>query len=152
MGTHPTTGATILKPETVKEYIFTDQIPRIGCSNKGIGEIPSTIPQVSRTGEFHPGVSKGWSCGLMTINEDTPNGRKKGSGAWAGLGNCYFWVDPAAGKLGFVVSAILPFFDKDVLHLFDSLERAVYGKPLAKQVAEAGSNFSGGEFLQAAAA
>ena len=85
----------------------------------------------------------------MTNNEDTPNGRKKGSGAWAGLGNCYFWVDPAEGKLGFIMSAILPFFDKDVLHLFDAMERATYGKPMAKDVGEAGSNFSGGNYVVA---
>ena len=46
-GKSPTTGNSILKPETVKEYIFKDQLPRVGCSNKGVGDIPSTIPPVS---------------------------------------------------------------------------------------------------------
>jgi methyl acetate hydrolase len=151
-GTHPVSKATILKPETVKEYLFKDQIPRVGCSNKGIGDVPSTLPPVTCTGAFLPGVDKGWSCGMMMNNEDTPNGRRKGSGAWAGLGNCYYWVDPSAGKLGFVMSAILPFFDRDVLHLFDALERAVYGKPMAKEVGEKGSNFEGGKYVEAAAA
>ena len=82
--------------------------------------------------------------GGLINHEDLPNGRKKNSLAWAGLGNCYFWVDPTAGKLGYVVSAILPFFDKDVLHLADALERAVYDRPAAKEIGEKGSNFSGG--------
>jgi hypothetical protein len=54
-------------------------------------------------------------------------------------------MDPTAGKLGFVVSAVLPFFDADVLHLADALERAVYGKPMAKEIGEKGSNFTGGK-------
>ena len=99
---------------------------------------------VTCTGSFLPGVDKGWSLGALINNEPVSNGRSKGSAAWAGLGNCYFWMDPAAGKLGFVVSAILPFFDRDVLHLADALERAVYNKPMAKEIGEAGSNFGGG--------
>lgn len=62
------------------------------------------------------------------LNEaDVKTGRKKGSGAWAGLGNNYFWIDREEGKLGIVLSAILPFFDEGVLRCFDALERWVYG-------------------------
>lgn len=145
-GTHPTSGVTILKPETVKKYVFADMIPAIGCPPDGLGAIPSTVGAVTCTGTMLPDVKKGWSCGLLLNLEDLPNGRKKGSGAWAGLGNCYYWVDPSAGKLGVVTSAVLPFFDKDVLHLFDALERAVYGKPMADAVGAKGSNFEGGNY------
>ena len=143
-GTNPSCNATILKPETVKNYVFTDMLPQVGCSGKGVGDVPSTISAVTNTGALLPGIDKGWSLGLMINHADAPNGRNKGSGAWAGLGNCYFWIDPKAGKLGFVVSAVLPFFDEDVLHLADALERAVYGKPMAKEIGEPGSNFEGG--------
>jgi hypothetical protein len=34
--------------------------------------------------------------------------------------------------------------DRDVLHLFDALERAVYDKPAANKIGESGSNFEGG--------
>ena len=143
-GTHPKSGVQILKPDTVKKYIFTDMLPQVPCSGKGVGDVPSTVAPVSCTGSFLPGVPKGWSLGALINNEAAPNGRSKGSAAWAGLGNCYFWMDQAAGKLGFVVSAILPFFDRDVLYLADALERAVYGKPMAKEIGEKGSNFEGG--------
>lgn len=145
-GTHPVSKVQILKPETVKNYVFKDMIPVVGCSSDGLGNISSIVPPISCTGNMLPGVKKGWSCGLLLNNEAMPNGRSQGSGAWAGLGNCYYWVDPVAGKLGFIVSAVLPFFDKDVLHLFDALERAVYGKPMAKTVGETGSNFEGGNY------
>ena len=143
-GTHPKSGVKILEKDTVQNYVFKDLLPRVGCSGDGVGDVPSTINPVTCTGSLLPGVPKGWSLGALINNEDAPNGRNKGSAMWAGLGNCYFWMDQAAGKLGFVVSAILPFFDRDVLYLADALERAVYDKPQAKEIGEKGSNFEGG--------
>ena len=140
-GTHPKSGAQILKEETVKEYLFKDQINKI-CSNTGIGEIRTVNPVLSNEGEFLPGVKKGWSCGLMMNSEGSPKGRSAGSGSWAGLGNLYYWLDPVAGKLGLVMSGIFPFMDREVCHLFDELERAVYGHESAQKIEEAGSNFS----------
>jgi methyl acetate hydrolase len=116
----------ILKQNTVKEYLFTDQIPKI-CSNDGIGMLKSIIPPLSNDGELLPGVSKGWSCGLMMNLHDSPSGRKAGSGSWAGLGNIFYWIDPSAGKLGVVMTSLLPFMDESVLDLTDALERFVYG-------------------------
>lgn len=144
-GTHPKSKTTILKPETVQNYIFKDMLDEVGASREDVGKTVGSVPQASNNGEYLPGVKKGWSLGGMINLEDAPNGRYANSMAWAGLGNCYFWMDPKAGKLGYVVSAILPYFDKDVLHLFDAMERAVYGKEEAKEIGEKGSNFSGGE-------
>ena len=143
-GTHPKTGVKILEKDTVKNYVFKDMLPQVGCSGDGVGDVPSIISAATCTGSLLPGVPKGWSLGALINNEAAPNGRNKGSAMWAGLGNCYFWMDQAAGKLGFVVSAILPFFDRDVLYLADALERAVYEKPQAKEIGEKGSNFEGG--------
>ncbi len=139
-GTHPKSGAKILKEETVKDYLFEDQIHKI-CSNDNIGVIKTANPILSVEGEFLPGLEKGWSCGLMLNPEGSPKGRSAGSGSWAGLGNLYYWLDPKAGKLGLVMSGILPFMDKEVLHLFDELERAVYGHESAKEIGEVGGNW-----------
>lgn len=139
-GEHPESGTRILKSETVEKYIFTDCLPE-GVSTDPIGEISVTVPALSNEGTMLPGVKKAWSCGLMLNAEDTPNGRKAGSGAWAGLGNLYWWIDPKAGKLGLLMSAVLPFMDVEVKHLFDELERAVYGKDAAAEAGEDGSNF-----------
>lgn len=140
-GTHPTTKTQLLKADTVKEYLFNDQIPKI-CSNKGIGVIETASPILSSEGEFLPGLEKGWSCGFMLSLEDSPKGRSAGSGSWAGLGNLYYWLDPKGGKLGLVMSGILPFMDKEVLRLFDELERAVYGHESGSEVGAKGGNFS----------
>jgi methyl acetate hydrolase len=143
-GTHPKSGVKILGRDTVQNYIFKDLLPSLATPPDTVGVVPSTVNPVTCTGTLLPDVPKGWSAGALINNTDAPNGRKKGSAMWAGLGNCYFWMDPTAGKLGFVVSAVLPFFDRDVLYLADALERAVYGKPQAKEIGEKGSNFEGG--------
>lgn len=139
-GTEPRSGAQILKKETVSEYLFEDQIHKI-CSADGIGEIDTTIPMLSGKGTFLPGLKKGWSCGLMLNPEGSLKGRSPGSGSWAGLGNLYFWIDPKEGKLGLVMSAILPFMDAQILHLFDELERAVYGHEASNEIGEVGGNY-----------
>lgn len=145
-GTHPISKVSLLNPDTVKKYLFTDQLASLGVSNEGVGNVVVSIPQFSCGGTWLPGITKGWSLGMLTNSEDLPNGRRAGSGAWAGLSNSYYWMDPASGKLGVLIGATLPWFDRDTLHLLDSLERAVYGKPTASVPGEPGSNFSGGEW------
>jgi methyl acetate hydrolase len=140
-GTHPTSKTQILKKETVEEYLFKDQIPKI-CSNKGIGMVTTANPALSSEGELLPGLEKGWSCGMMLNLEDSPTGRSAGSGQWAGLGGLYYWVDPKDGKLGLIMSGILPFMDKEILQLFDEMERAVYGHESVEESGGKGGNFS----------
>ena len=129
-GTHPGTGKAILKPETVRDYVFKDFIPEIGASNKGIGVCKaSLVPGLSLDGDVGvtiPGMPRGWSGGLMINKEDATGARKAGSGAWAGLGNLYFWVDPQAGVTGIIGTEIFPFLDPDVLGLFEKVERFAY--------------------------
>lgn len=127
-GTNPVSHAQILKPETVKEYLFTDQIPQIigpdGSSDVGV--LKTKNPFVTNDGELLPGVRKGWTAALMYNIDDVPGGRKAGSGAWAGISNHYYWVDPTSGKLGLVLTSVLPFMDKEVLDVFDRFEKIVY--------------------------
>lgn len=126
-GTHPKTGKTILKPETVRDYVFKDFIPHVGCGSAGIGVIPvSVAPGLSRAGELLEGQEKGWSCGLMVNLKDVQGARRAGSGAWAGLGNLYFWIDPTAGKAGIYGTNVLPFLDEDSLDIFETLEKLAY--------------------------
>jgi len=77
----------------------------------------------------------------LMLNEGSLKGRSAGSGSWAGLGNLYFWIDPKEGKLGLIMTGILPFMDREVLQLFDELERAVYGHESSKEIGEAGGNY-----------
>ena len=131
-GTHPQTGKQILKPETVRDYVFRDFIPYVGASPEGIGKCTkSRKPGASNAGDvgysFRDSPSpRGWSCGLMMNLEDVPGGRRAGSGAWAGLGNTYYWIDPTAGIVGIIGTNMLPFLDLDSLELFEKVERLAY--------------------------
>jgi len=129
-GTHPTLGTTILQPSTVKQYLFTDLIPATLTSPSerppAIGVIQSVNPTQSNDGEFLLGTPKGWSASFLLNNEEVQGGRSKGSGAWGGIYNLYYWVDLEAGKLGVVFTNLLPFLDPVTLELFGKLEGFAY--------------------------
>jgi methyl acetate hydrolase len=131
---YPRKGVTILKPETVKNFIFTDQIPlaipNITSPNftpqgTEISAFPSVEPTISNNGTIFPGVAKGWSMFLLN-NESLPGERSNGSGAWAGVQNLYYCVDPIQGKLGVIFTALLPFLDEEILDLYGTFEKEVY--------------------------
>jgi methyl acetate hydrolase len=132
-GTSPTTGNQILKPETVKDYVFKDQLgPEVDRSL--VGEVATSIPMATLEGTLLPSLpaeKKGWSAGLLLNHEDLPYGRKAGSGGWAGLGNLFYWVDPKTGIAGMIASSILPFLNPTIMSLFDELERVAYGHNVA---------------------
>lgn len=133
-GTSPTTGATILKKETVQQYLFQDFVPEATKDSPApdkvaddIGAVTTSAPMLSGTGRVLPGLKLGWSCGMMVNLQDVPNGRKAGSGMWAGLGNLYYWIDPKSNIAGMVMTSLLPFMDVKVLELSDALQAVAYG-------------------------
>jgi CubicO group peptidase (beta-lactamase class C family) len=99
---------------------FTNQIGDI--------EIPSVIRTAdpASTADFIPGPGMKWGLGLLLNTEDQPGRRRAGSGAWAGIFNTYFWVDPAAGITGAFYSQCLPFVDPPVTRMYEDFERALY--------------------------
>jgi methyl acetate hydrolase len=112
----------VLKPETVRLM-----------SENAIGELnvqllKTVAPAFSHDAEFFPGMVKKWSLGFMISTEATRGGRRAGSLAWAGLGNTYFWIDPASGVAGVILMQLLPFADAKALSLFDAFEKAIYAE------------------------
>ncbi|MFG1466522.1 hypothetical protein V5F77_27225 [Xanthobacter sp. DSM 24535] len=49
-----------------------------------------------------------------------------GSVSWAGLLNCYFWIDPVKHVTGALFTQILPFYDERVVALYGAFERELY--------------------------
>ena len=86
----------------------------------------TAIPAMSNDFFPFPGIAKNWGLGFMRNVADVAGGRGAGSLAWAGLGNCYFWVDPARGICGVLMTQILPFGDPAVMDLLAAFESAVY--------------------------
>jgi len=113
------TGA-VLGPEATAS-LFANQVGDLQC-----GVMPSAMPTMAHPYEPMPGHAKRWGLGLLINPGPGPDGRAAGSGAWAGLANCYYWLDPDKGVAGILLSQILPFADPEVLALFSAFERAVY--------------------------
>src|SRR5258708_37722878 len=86
----------------------------------------TAVPAYSNDAEFFPGMVKKWSLGFMISTEAVPGGRSAGSLAWAGLGNTYFWIDPAKGIAGVILMQLFPFADPRALALLDRFEKATY--------------------------
>ncbi|MGH7039395.1 MAG: serine hydrolase domain-containing protein [Stellaceae bacterium] len=113
-------GRAVLKPETVRLM-----------SANAIGDLDvrllkTTDPATSRDAEFFPGMVKKWGLGFMISTAPAPGGRAAMSLAWAGLGNTYFWIDPARNIAGVILMQLLPFADDKALAVFDRFEKAVY--------------------------
>lgn len=123
-------GVRILAPETVAE---------MGRNHIGEVEVQplpeSLVPGRSNVADLFPGMRKQWGLGFLLNTEAAPGQRSAGSLAWAGLFNTYYWIDPASGIAGLVLTQILPFADPAVLDLLGAFEAAVYasrGQPAAQ--------------------
>jgi CubicO group peptidase (beta-lactamase class C family) len=88
--------------------------------------LKTAIPPLSNDAEFFPGMRKKWGLTFMINTEDTARGRSAGRLAWAGLANCFYWIDPMKDVAGVIAAQIVPFADPQVLATFADFERAVY--------------------------
>ena len=113
-------GRQVLRPETVQ---LMSQNAIGGLDVRGL---ETAVPAYSNNAEFFPGIRKKWGLGFMISPEPMPGGRGPGSLAWAGLGNTYFWIDPAKGVAGVVLMQLIPFADPKALTLLDGFEKTLY--------------------------
>jgi CubicO group peptidase (beta-lactamase class C family) len=114
-------GVRVLAEATVALMSQPDVAP-----NNHVRGLVSTTPSASSDGEFFPGVPKRYGLGFMINEAAAPTGRSAGSLAWAGIANCYYWIDPHRGIAGIFLTQLLPFLDARVLALFHAFEAAVY--------------------------
>lgn len=110
----------VLKAETV------DQMAKNGLGDLKSGGWTTSIPSLSNSGEFFPGISKSWAYTFMVNDEPTPSGRPAGQLMWAGLANLFYWIDRKNGIGGFWGSQILPFQDVASYPGFVDFETAIY--------------------------
>jgi methyl acetate hydrolase len=112
-------GTRILGQSTVDEA-FRNQIGDLDFP----AEIPTADPASSYEVNLGPGFK--WGYGLLLNTSDIPGMRRAWSGAWAGLCNTHFWVDPASGVCGSIYSNFLPFAPPEALKMYQDFERALY--------------------------
>jgi CubicO group peptidase (beta-lactamase class C family) len=111
--------AQILERATV-DAAFTNQIGSLDFP----AEMPSADPQSSADVNLGPGLK--WGLGLLLNTQQQPGMRAAGSGAWAGLFNTHFWVDPSSGVTAAIYTQTLPFVEPRALKLLLDFERALY--------------------------
>jgi methyl acetate hydrolase len=115
-------GQQVLRPETV----------RLMAEN-AIGELnvrllKTAVPGSSNDAEFFPGMVKKWGLGFMISTAAVPGRRRADALCWAGLGNTYFWIDPAQGVAGVILMQLIPFADPKALALLEKFEKAIYAE------------------------
>ena len=113
-------GRQVLKPETA------GMAAQNQMGDLNVRLLKTAIPAYSNDAEFFPGMVKKWGLGFMINTERVQGGRSAGSLAWAGLGNTYFWIDPAKRIAGVILMQLVPFADAKALDVFAKFENAVY--------------------------
>lgn len=111
--------AKILDRATVAEA-FTNQIGALDFP----AEIPTADPASTCDCNLGPGLK--WGLGLLLNSEDQPGARAAWSGAWAGIFNTHFWVDPRNGVTGAIYTQFLPFVEPRAVKMYQDYERALY--------------------------
>lgn len=111
----------VLKPETVAAAVRNGLQP-----HQQVCKLPSLAPDKTNEAEFFPGLPKSWAYTFMINDADAPTGRPAGSLAWAGLANCYYWIDLKNGIGGYWGTQILPFCDEVSLGGFIDFETVTY--------------------------
>ena len=109
----------ILDQATVKEA-FTNQIGELDFP----AAIATAHPELSADVNLGPDLK--WGLGLLLNQAQQPGMRAAGSGAWAGLFNTHFWVDPASRVTGSIFSQTLPFAEPAAFQLYADFEQALY--------------------------
>ncbi len=121
-------GERVLAPETV-QLAFTDHLRGMPLPEM----MRSALPELSNDVPSWP-YAQGWGLGFHLVLEDVPAMRRTGTGDWAGLANCYYWIDRATGIAGTILTQVLPFFDARIVETALGFEQAVYasvGAPAA---------------------
>lgn len=111
----------VLRPETVAWAVKGALVPP-----QKVTMLPGVIPSLSNDAEFFPGAPKDWSYTFMVNDERAPTGRPAGALGWAGLANCYYWIDRQNGIGGYWATQILPFADAVSFTGYMDFETAVY--------------------------
>lgn len=113
-------GARILRPGTVA----TMRANQIGDLN--VHEMVTAAPAWSNSFDQFPGQRHKWGFSFDINEQPGPHGRAAGSMSWAGLLNCYFWVDPVKNVTGALFTQIRPFYDARVVSLYGAFESGLY--------------------------
>jgi CubicO group peptidase (beta-lactamase class C family) len=112
--------ARVLQSKTVS-MMTSNQIGGLDA-----GRLETADPVRFRDADFHPGFHDRFGFGFLINPEAYAGGRSRGSLAWAGAANTFFWIDPERKLCAVILTQIFPFFDEKAVALLRSFEKAVY--------------------------
>lgn len=115
----------ILRAETVQEMM------RNQIGDLTVVELRSSIPQFAKDPSRIPGSLDKFGLGWAINSKPVEGGRSRGSLAWAGIFNTFFWIDPPRKTCAVILMQILPFSDDAAISVVERFERAVYAEPAA---------------------
>ncbi len=115
-------GARILRPETT-DLMFSDQLGDVPMPTS----MPAVMPEWTNPVPAPP-TRQTWGLGLQVSLEDLPGMRPAGTGSWAGIFNCYYWIDRTTGIAATFFTQVLPFFDVGVVPALIGFEQGVYAQ------------------------
>jgi hypothetical protein len=89
--------------------------------------IETAMPELTNTIHNLP-IKHGWGLGFHLSLDDLEGMRRAGTGDWAGIFNCYYWVDRVSGIGGVFLTQVLPFFDQYCVEAAVGVELAAYAE------------------------
>lgn len=121
-GVAPATGERVVDEATVA-LMATNAIGELRVS-----KLITQHPPISNDAELFEGDPKSWSLAFQVNQQPGHTGRPAGTLMWAGLTNCYCWIDRANGLGGAFMTQIFPFADPAALDLFYRVESITYAE------------------------
>jgi methyl acetate hydrolase len=113
-------GKRILRAETV-QLAFSDHLrgaPLPEVMRSAMPELTNDVPTLP--------LRQGWGLGVHLLEEDLPGMRRAGTGDWAGLFNCYYWIDRASGVSAAFFTQVLPFYDARIVQAMLAFNGALF--------------------------
>ncbi|WP_133648441.1 serine hydrolase domain-containing protein [Paraburkholderia flava] len=112
--------ARILQADTVAS-MFRNHI-----GDLRVTRMDTAQPAWSNSFDQFPGMRHQWGLSFDINTQPGPHGRSAGSVSWAGLLNCYFWLDPVKRVTGTLFTQTLPFYDPAIVDLYGRFEAGLY--------------------------
>jgi methyl acetate hydrolase len=103
-----------------------DLMARNQIGNLDAGRLATAVPALSNDVDFHPGNPDKFGFGFLINPVAYEEGRSRGSLAWAGALNTFFWIDPRSKLCAVLMMQILPFFDTGAVAALRRFEKTVY--------------------------
>jgi methyl acetate hydrolase len=122
-------GGGKLGNKRILQSATVDQMSRNQIGDLMLVELRSSVPQFAKDPLRIPGSLDKFGLGFGINTKPVEGGRSRGSLAWAGIYNTFFWIDPPRKTCTVIMMQILPFSDDAANSVVERFERAVYANP-----------------------